>query len=90
MCVFFFVFAFFYTNVHSLLVFTSFNYLISDEIKKKYWQCILARYTKTYSIFLKLPSLTVAIFVLLVKELYPFNTDLKHDLSNDNSPNGLN
>lgn len=45
---------------------------------------------KKYSVFFNLPSFTVAIFVLLVKEFHPFNTDLKHDLSNDNSPNVLN
>lgn len=47
-------------------------------------------HTKKYSVFFNLPSFTVAIFVLLVKEFHPFNTDLKHDLSNDNSPNVLN
>lgn len=68
---------------------------VSNNIKKKLSMHLssvtLRCYTKKkYSVFFNLPSFTVAIFVLLVKEFHPFNTDLKHDLSNDNSPNVLN
>lgn len=64
---------------------------VSNEIKKDCCQCTLRCYTKKkYSAFLNLTSLTVARFLLRVKEFQPFNTDLKHDLSNDNSSNVLN